>query len=341
MQITDKKPLLLEVSKQAYSSQSTSDLAISTVKSLAHESTSASNVTISDAAREAEHLPRYLQPVKGYANPHASSGSVYDFLKPSDQKILKEAYDYALHNGTSLEKVEEAAFYLGIHRNKQSRIATGTTYSTYIPEQSKAFLSAKPENRASELDKLLQEQPNNKFFQTLKRAEEGSFFGTDNPVLNHALFMDAVDDHLGIYRSGSISTDTGRKLFDHLSESDNSALSKAYQEARDSDLDPEEVKKAGFLLAIERLTESMIDENSMREKDAQALSLLQSKVNTPNGLIELAEQVLGKGAADSFRQMVGQPFSEEVFGQNSMLRQALFLKPAYSLLNMTLIPQSP
>ena len=304
----------------------------------------AAEVQISNAAREGNNLPRYLKPVEGYADPHASSGSIYDFLKPSDQKVLKEAYDYALNNGTDLKKVEEAAFYLGGLRHKQAQVATGTKHSTYVPDKYKALVSAKPEDRAQELKKLLQQDPDNKLLNRIKRADEGSFFGS-NPILNQALFTDAVDDQLGPYRANATSNNQSSNaaedlLFRHLKDSDHSELSKAYQNARDNDLDPEEVRKAALLLAVQRMNENMtktLDENSSAAQAVKASSeLFRNEIDTPNKLIELAEKVLGEDAADSFRQMVGQPSTEEIFGRNSTLRQALFLAPAYNLLNMSL-----
>ena len=303
----------------------------------------ATEVQLSDVAREGKDLPRYLKPVEGYADPHASFGSIYDFLRPSDQKVLKEAYDYALSNGTSLEKVEEAAFYLGGQRRKQSQIATGTHHSVYVPEQHKAFVNAKSEDRAQELEKLIQNDPDSKFLNMLQRAEQGDFFGS-NPILDQALFTDAVDNQLGIYRTNAItseptSTSIENQLFQHLRDSDNSELSKAYQSAKENNLDPEEVRKAALLLAVERMNENMSksfsDNNSTAANAVKASSnMYQSIVDTPNKLIDLAQKVLGDDAAESFSNMVGQSRTEELFGRNSALRQALFLQPAYNLLNM-------
>ncbi len=285
----------------------------------------AAQVQLSQAAQrmsDTDQLPRYLQPISGYVDPYASAGSVYDYLRSSDQKSLKEAYDYAREHGTSQEKVEEAAFFLGVQRNKEARINAGTQYSFHVSEDAVPFLNAKPEDRAEELSKLMQNDPDNQFYRTLLRAEQGNFFGGDNPVLQQSLFTDAVDSHLGPFRSNTVAVsgayslpdrqnDPESLLLNHLSGADKSELSRAYQNARDNNLDPDEVRKASS-------------------------GLFQSEIDTPKKLIELAEKVLGEDAADSFRQLVGQPSTEEVFGRNSTLRQTLFLAPAYNLLNMTL-----
>lgn len=317
-------------------------------------STPAAQVQLSEAAQkptDTRDLPRYLQPISGYVDPYASVGSVYDYLRPSDQKALKEAYDYAREHGTSQEKVEEAAFFLGVQRNKEARINAGTQYSFHVSEDAVPFLNAKPEDRAEELSKLMQNDPDNQFYRTLLRAEQGNFFGGDNPVLQQSLFTDAVDSHLGPFRSNTVAVsgayslpdrqnDPESLLLNHLSGADKSELSRAYQNARDNNLDPDEVRKASLLLAVQRMNENMtktLDDNSIAGQAVKASSgLFQSEIDTPKKLIDLAEKVLGEDAADSFRQLVGQPSSEEVFGRNSTLRQTLFLAPAYNLLNMTL-----
>jgi len=306
-------------------------------------------VQISDAARAEEPLPRYLQPVEGYPNPHAKFGNTYDYLKTSDQKVLREAYDYAIENGTSLETVNEAAWYLAIQRHQETKEAAGTQFVFHVSDESIPFILAKPENRAEELEKIAADfEPT--FLNRLQRAEAGDFFGTDNPHLNQALFIDAVDQSLGPYRSDTVPadrpltmpntpSDPESLLLNHLSGSDKSALSKAYQNAKENNLDPEEVRKAALLLAVERMNENMSktfsDNNSTAANAVKASSnMYQSIVDTPDKLIGLAQQVLGDDAAESFSNMVGQSRTEELFGRNSALRQALFLQPAYNLLNM-------
>ena len=320
------------------------------VTTTTNEATPAAQVHISETAQkmaEEESLPRYLKPTTGYADPNASFGNVFDYLKPSDQTTLKEAYDYALANGTSLEKVEEAAFFLGVQRN------SGTGSFFHVSDEGLAFINAKPEHRADELNKLIQNDPNNKFYKTLQRAEQGNFFGADNPILNQSLFTDAVDNHLGPFRSNTAvadrslampnaPTDPESLLLNHLSGSDKSSLSKAYQNAKENNLDPEEVRKAALLLAVERMNENMsksFSDNSTAANAVKASSnMYQSIVDTPDKLIDLAQQVLGDDAAESFSNMVGQSRTEELFGRNSALRQALFLQPAYNLLNMMQAP---
>jgi len=352
MQITKpSSDTSLPVSSTSTSKNSASTDTVSSNK-VDDQSTPAAQVNISEAAQklvQKESLPRYLQPISGYVDPYASSGSVFDYLKTGDQKVLKEAYDYALDNGMSLEKVEEAAFFLGVQRNKEARVSLGTKYSFHISDKGLAFLNAKPEDRAAELDKMIQKEPDNKFLKTLERAEKGDFFG-DNPILNQSLFTGAVDNHLGPFRSNTAvadrslampnaPTDPESLLLNHLSGSDKSALSKAYQNAKENNLDPEEVRKAALLLAVERMNENMSktfsDDNSTAANAVKTSSnMYQSIVDTPDKLIDLAQQVLGNDAAESFSNMVGQSRTEELFGRNSALRQALFLQPAYNLLNM-------
>jgi hypothetical protein len=311
----------------------------------------AAQVYISEIAQKAqqEDLPRYLKPVTGYVDPYAKSGSTFDYLKASDQTALREAYDYAIENGTSLEAVNEAAFYLGSQRLQERQIAGGTQYAFHVSEESIPFILAKPEKRAEELEKIATNfEPT--FLNRLQRAEAGDFFGTDNPHLNQELFIDAVDQSLGPYRSDKIPadkplimpntpSDSESLLLNHLSGSDKSALSKAYQNAKENNLDPEEVRKAALLLAVERMNENMSksfsDNNSTAANAVKASSnMYQSIVDTPDKLIDLAQKVLGDDAAESFSNMVGQSRTEELFGRNSALRQALFLQPAYNLLNM-------
>lgn len=285
-------------------------------------------VTISDAARANEALPRYLQPTNGRPDPNASSGSVYDFLKPDDQQALKKAYNYAVDNGTSLKKVEEAAFYLGVQRHKEARVTSGTEYSQHIPDKNKAFINASPANRAQELEKLLIADPDNKFLQTVKRAEEGPFFGTENPLLNQELFTGAVDKHLGVYSSKNSGGGTTSNVFDFLNESDKIEIEKAHQEANEKALSSEDVEKAAFLLAIERLNDNA---NSNLHGGA---ALFQSRVDTPTKLIELARNELGEQVAESFIKAIGQLGNRPLFGENKVLQQSLFTDPAAKLLNM-------
>ena len=336
-------------SDTAKTSGSTAEASSSTGEARA-PSGPAAQLQLSHAAKSEAPLPRYLQPVKGYPNPHAKFGNTYDYLKVSDQKILREAYDYAVENGTSLESVNEAAWYLGLQRHQEAKEAAGTQFSYHVSDESIPFILAKPEDRAEELEKIASHlEPT--FLNRLKRVEAGDFFGTDNPVLMKEIFSDAVDHSLGPYRSDTApadrplvlpnaSTDPESLLLNHLSGADKSELSRAYQNARDNDLDPEEVRKAALLLAVQRMNENMtktLDENSSAAQAVKASSeLFRNEIDTPNKLIELAEKVLGEDAADSFRQMVGQPSTEEIFGRNSTLRQALFLAPAYNLLNMSL-----
>lgn len=293
-----------------------------------HRRETGDQVTISEAARANEALPRYLQPTNGRPDPNASSGSVYDFLKPDDQQALKKAYNYAVENGTSLKKVEEAAFYLGVQRHKEARVASGTEYSQHIPERNKAFINANPADRAQELEKLLIADPDNKFLQTVKRAEEGPFFGTENPILNQEPFTGAVDKHLGAYSSRSFNEGSTNNVFDFLNESDKVEVEKAYQEANEKALSQEDVKKAAFLLAIERLNDSV---SNNRQGDA---GLFQSRVDTPIKLIELARNVLDEGATKTFINAVGQSVNTSFFGENKTLQQSLFIESADRLLNM-------
>ncbi len=259
----------------------------------------ASEVQISSAARNKEQLPRYLQPAEGYPNPHARFGNTYDYLKASDQKVLREAYDYAVDNGTSLETVNEAAWYLAIQRHQETKEAAGTQFAFHVSDESIPFILAKPENRAEELEKIAADfEPT--FLNRLQRAEAGDFFGTDNPHLNQELFIDAVDQSLGPYRSDKVPadrpltmpnapTDPESLLLNNLSGSDKSSLSKAYQNAKENNLDPEEVRKAALLLAVERMNENMSksfsDDNSTAANAVKASSnMYQSIVDTPDKL---------------------------------------------------------
>lgn len=319
----------------------------------ASQASPAAQVQLSDAARnmkEADQLPYYLQPLPGYVDPHASSGIVFDYLKVSDQKVLQEAYDYAVENGTDKKKVDEAAFYLASQRSREAKIAAGTKHVFHVSDKSIPFILAKPEDRAAELEKIASDLAPT-FLANLKRAEAGHFFGTDNPVLNKEIFTEAVDQSFGPYRSDKMPadrplvmpdapTDPESLLMNHLSGADKSELSRAYQHARDNDLDPDEVRKAALLLAVDRMNNNMAashhEENSTAYHALKASAgLFEARIDTPNKLIELAEKVLGEDAADSFRQMVGQPAHEDMFGRNSILRQTMFLAPAYNLLNST------
>ena len=285
-------------------------------------------VTISEAARANEALPPYLQPINARPDPNASSGSVYDFLKPHDQQELKKAYNFAVENGTNLKNVEEAAFYLAVQRHKEARASSGTEYFQHIPEQNQALINAAPEDRAQELEKLLIADPDNKFLQTVKRAEQGPFFGTDNPILNQELFTSAVDKHLGAYSLKKVNKDTTNSIFDFLHESDKVEVEKAYREASEKALRKEDVKKAAFLLAIERLNDSV---TKNLEDDVQ---FFQSRVDSPTKLIELARHELDERTVNNFLNVAGQPINKSFFGENKTLQQPLFIRAAARLLSM-------